>query len=58
MKPLEGVRLELTKIPDMGNPIKAQGRENKYQIAKEVLEEYYVNDCNTNSGIIPDDSKV
>ena len=55
MKPLEGVRLELTKLPDMGNPIKAQGSDNKYQIAKELLQEYYVNDCNTNSGIIPDD---
>ena len=32
--------------------------ENKYQIAKEVLQEYYVDDCNTNSGIIPDDWKV
>ena len=55
MKPLEGVRIEVKKIPDMGNPITAQGSDNKYQIAKEVLEEYYVNDCNTNSAFISDD---
>ena len=40
---LQEARDEIAKLP-----------ENKYQIAKEVLEEYYVNDCNTNSGI-PDD---